>query len=79
MSALARLVCLQVLELLLDRKAGEARHAREVALRDAEIGRLQVYIDDELAELQQRQAQVCVGASPGWPCPRALGSSVLTH
>jgi hypothetical protein len=48
-----------VLELLLDKKAVEARHARDVAARDAEISRLQLYISDELAELQQRQAQVC--------------------
>lgn len=52
-------VCVpQVLELLLDRKAADARHAREVAARDAELTRLQDYIDSELSELQQRQAQV---------------------
>jgi hypothetical protein len=48
----------QVLELLLDRKAADARHAREVAARDAEITHLQDYIDQELSELQQRQCQV---------------------
>jgi hypothetical protein len=48
----------QVLELLLDRKAADARHAREVAARDAELTRLQDYIDQELSELQQRQSQV---------------------
>ena len=56
------LVCVpQVLELLLDRKAADARHAREVAARDAELTRLQDYIDSELSELQQRQAQVGEG------------------
>jgi hypothetical protein len=48
----------QVLELLLERKATETRHARELALRDAELARLQQYIDDELMELHARQAQV---------------------
>ena len=48
----------QVLELLLDRKAADARHSREVSAREAEIARLQEYIDQELSELQQRQAQV---------------------
>jgi hypothetical protein len=48
----------KVLEQLLDRKAADARHAREVAARDAELTRLQDYIDQELSELQQRQAQV---------------------
>lgn len=48
----------KVLELLLDRKAADARHAREVSARDAELTRLQDYIDQELSELQQRQAQV---------------------
>lgn len=52
--------CLQVLELLLDRKAADARHAREVSARDAELTRLQDYIDHELSELQQRQSQVGV-------------------
>jgi hypothetical protein len=53
----------QVLELLLDRKALEARHSRELAARDASVAQLQVYIDEQLSELQQRQAQVCVGAA----------------
>lgn len=48
----------KVLELLLDRKAADARHVREVSARDAELTRLQDYIDQELSELQQRQAQV---------------------
>eukprot|EP00878_Enallax_costatus_P027150 GHUV01029204.1.p1 GENE.GHUV01029204.1~~GHUV01029204.1.p1 ORF type:complete len:507 (+),score=193.43 GHUV01029204.1:240-1760(+) len=48
----------KVLELLLERKAIEARHAREISIRDAELARLQQYIDEELAELQDRQAQV---------------------
>lgn len=47
-----------MLELLLDRKASDARHAREVAARESDLVRLQDYIDTELAELQQRQAQV---------------------
>jgi hypothetical protein len=51
-------VCMQVLELLLDRKAADARHAREVSAWDAELTRLQDYIDHELSELQQRQSQV---------------------
>ncbi|WIA18914.1 hypothetical protein OEZ85_003586 [Tetradesmus obliquus] len=48
----------KVLELLLERKAAETRHARELSLRDAELARLQQYIDDELMELHARQAQV---------------------
>lgn len=48
----------KVLELLLDKKAAEARHARETAARDAELTRLQDYIDQDLSELQQRQSQV---------------------
>lgn len=42
----------------MERKATEARHARELSVRDAELSRLQQYIDDDLAELQDRQAQV---------------------
>jgi len=49
---------LQVLELLLERKAAETRHVRELAARDTELARLQLYIEQELAELQERQAQV---------------------
>lgn len=49
---------LQVLQLLLERKAREARHALELSHRDAELARLQQYIDEELAELQDRQEQV---------------------
>jgi hypothetical protein len=52
------LLLVQVLELLLERKAAETRHTRELSLRDAELGRLQQYIDDELMELHTRQAQV---------------------
>lgn len=48
----------KVLELLLERKAAETRHARELSLRDAELACLQQYIDDELMELHARQAQV---------------------
>ncbi|KAF6252466.1 hypothetical protein COO60DRAFT_1704276 [Scenedesmus sp. NREL 46B-D3] len=48
----------KVLELLLERKAAETRHVRELSLRDAELARLQQYIDDELTELHTRQAQV---------------------
>jgi hypothetical protein len=55
---LSRSTLLQVLELLLERKAAETRHARELSLRDAELARLQQYIDDELMELHARQAQV---------------------
>lgn len=53
-----RMLLLQVLELLLERKAAETRHARELSIRDAELARMQQYIDDELTELHQRQAQV---------------------
>lgn len=60
-------VYLQVLELLLDKKAAEARHARETAARDAELIRLQDYIDQELSELQQRQSQVMSCMTPGNP------------
>jgi hypothetical protein len=55
---MVRLARTQVLELLLDRKAADARHSREVSAREAEIARLQEYIDQEISELQQRQAQV---------------------
>lgn len=51
-------VSVQVLELLLDRKAADARNSREVSAREAQIARLQEYVDQELSELQQRQAQV---------------------
>eukprot|EP00775_Hariotina_reticulata_P002520 gene2521-2822_t len=48
----------KVLELLLERKAAETRHVRELTARDSELARLQLYIEEELTELQERQAQV---------------------
>jgi len=60
-------VYVQVLELLLDKKAAEARHARETAARDAELTRLQDYIDQDLSELQQRQSQVLSCRTPENP------------
>lgn len=58
----------KVLELLLDRKAADARHAREVSAKEAELNRLQDYIDHELSELQQRQSQVHNAAQLFWWC-----------
>ncbi|KAI8463321.1 MAG: hypothetical protein J3K34DRAFT_527091 [Monoraphidium minutum] len=48
----------KVMALLQERRALEARHARDLAERDAEAARLRAAVDGELAALSERQGEV---------------------
>lgn len=46
------------MELLQERKQAALRHERELRAKDAEVLRMQQYIDADLRHLQQRQEEV---------------------
>lgn len=67
----------QVLVLLEERRALEARHEREIRLRDAEVERLQTFVEGELASIRRRQEEVRCSCTPQSGCIQVYAVSMM--